>query len=141
MQLENAGGTRGGLGTFALGAVLSGASAWFFVDSVRVVTYGNGWISRGFGGGTGSAGIVFLPIFIGCVALFYDASKTWAWALFGIGGAIIVVEILSKLNFWFNLKLSHFMIMLISFAAGIGLMLRALREMPPEPSTEQLDRS
>ena len=139
MQIENAGGTPGGLGTFAMGAVLSAASAWFFVDSVRVTSYGSGWISGGFGGGTGSAGIVFLPIFIGCIALFYDASKSWAWGLFGIGGAIIAIEILSKLNFWFNLKLSHFMIMLISFAAGIGLMLRALRAMP-EPSGDELDR-
>ncbi len=139
MQLDNPGGTKGGLGTFALGGVLSLASAWFFVDSVRVTTYGSGWVSRGFGGGTGSAGIVFLPIFIGCIALFYDASKSWGWVLFGIGAAVIAVEILSKLNFWFNLKLSHFMIMLITFAAGIGLMLRALREMPA-PSKDALDR-
>jgi len=57
MQLENAGGTPGGLSVFVGGAPLSAVSAWFFLD----------------------------------------------------------------------LDLSHFM---ISFAAGLGLMLRALRSMP-----------
>ncbi len=54
--------------------------------------------------------------------------------LLAVGGAIVVVKILSKLSFWFNLKLSHFMIMLITFAAGIGLMLRSLREIPNPPT-------
>ncbi len=135
MQLENAGGTPGGLNLFVGGAALSAVSAWFFVDSVRVTTYGNGWVSRGLGGigGTGSMGVIFLPFFIGVVGLFYDASKRWGWALMGVGLAVIVIEILSRLRFFLDLKLSHFMIMLISFAAGLGLMLRALRAMPADP--------
>lgn len=133
MQLENAGGTPGGLNVFVGGAALSAVSAWFFVDSVRVTTYGNGWVSRGFGG-SGSMGVIFLPFFIGVVALFYNASKKWPWAVMSIGVAVIVIEILSRLRFFLDLKLSHFMIMLISFAAGLGLMLRALRSMPADPS-------
>jgi len=135
MQLENAGGTPGGLSVFVGGAALSAVSAWFFVDSVRVTTYGSGLISRVGGiGGTGSMGVIFLPFFIGVVALFYDASKRWPWALMSVGVAVIVIEILSRLRFFLDLKLSHFMIMLISFAAGLGLMLRALRSMPAESS-------
>lgn len=135
MQLENAGGTPGGLNLFVGGAALSAVSAWFFVDSVRVTTYGTGLISRVGGiGGTGSMGVIFLPFFIGVVALFYDASKKWPWALMSVGVAVIVIEILSRLRFFLDLKLSHFMIMLISFAAGLGLMLRALRSMPAESS-------
>ncbi len=136
MQLENAGGTPGGLNVFVGGAALSAVAAWFFVDSVRVTTYGNGWVSRGLGGigGTGSMGVIFLPFFIGVVALFYDASKKWPWTVMSIGVAVIVIEILSRLRFFLDLKLSHFMIMLISFAAGLGLMLRAFRSMPPDPS-------
>lgn len=135
MQLENAGGTPGGLNVFIGGAALSAVSAWFFVDSVRVTTYGSGLVSRIGGiGGTGSMGIIFLPFFVGVVALFYDASKKWPWVLMSVGVAVIVVEILSRLRFFLDLKLSHFMIMLISFAAGLGLMLRALRSMPEETS-------
>lgn len=135
MQLENAGGTKGGLSLFAVGAVLSLVSAWFFVDSVRVTTYGAGWISGRFGaGGTGSMGVIFLPLFVAVVALFYDATKNWAWGLMFLGVALIAIEILSRLNFWFDLKLSHFLIMLVGMAAGIGLMIRSFREMPAPPS-------
>ena len=136
MQMDNVGGTKGGLGTFALGGVLALAAAWFFIDSVRVTSYGRGIVSGAFGGGTGSAGIVFFPIFVAIVALFYDATKRWAWGLLALGGAIVVVEILSKLSFWFNLKLSHFMIMLITFAAGLGLMLKSLKEIPTPPDSD-----
>lgn len=130
------GGTNGGLLTFTGGAALSAVSAWFFIDSVRVTSRGYGWISSAMGGNTGSAGIVFLPIFVAIVALFIDASKRWAWALFGIGVGIIAIEILSRLSFWFDLKLSHFMIMLTGFAAGLGMVIRSLRASPPETPPE-----
>ncbi len=107
---------------------------YFFVDSVRVTTFGRGVVSGGFGGwgGTGSTAVVFLPLFVAVVALFYDASKTWAWALFGVGIFILFAEILSRLEFFINLKLSHLLIMLVSFAAGLGLILRSLKAQPAE---------
>ncbi len=119
---------------FLSGAALSLVSVYFFVDSVRVTTFGRGVVSRGFGGwgGTGSTAIVFLPLFIAVVALFYDASKKWPWALFGLGIFILMAEILSRLEFFINLKLSHLLIMLVSFAAGIGLILRSLKSQPPQ---------
>lgn len=126
------GGTDGGFGTFLGGAALSAVSAWFFVDSVRVSSRGFGWISSAFGGSTGSAGIVFLPLFVAIVGLFVDARKKWAWALFVVGVALLAVEILSRITFWFDLKLSHFLIMLGGFAAGLGMIIRSLRAMPPE---------
>jgi len=132
MQLDRPGGTPGGIGLFLMGAGLALISAWFFVDSVRVVSGGFGWISRGAGLGadTGSIGILFLPFVIAVGALFYDASKAWAWGLFGISLLIIVVEVLSRMRFFVDLKLSHLLLMLGSFAAGCGLMLRSLRELP-----------
>ncbi len=126
------GGTRGGFGTFLAGAALAAVSAWFFVDSVRVTSRGYGWISGALGGNTGSAGIVFLPLFVAVVWLFVDAKRPWPWALFAIGVAILGIEILSRLEFWFSLKLSHFLIMLFGFAAGLGMIIRSLRAMPPE---------
>ena len=126
------GGTNGGIGPFLGGSALAAVSAWFFVDSVRVTSRGFGWISGALGGSTGSAGIIFLPLFIAIVALFVDASKAWAWALFAIGVVILAIEILSRLSFWFDLRLSHFLIMLIGFAAGLGLIIRSFRSDPPE---------
>lgn len=125
-ELNNPGGSPGGLGSFVAGCALALVSAYFFVDSVRVTSFGGGWISRMAGGSTG---IVFLPLLVGVVWLFYDARKIGAWIVFGAGIVILFVEILSRLDFFFNLKLSHLLIMLISFGAGIGLILRSLRSL------------
>lgn len=122
--MQNVGGTPGGLGTFLAGSALAAVSAWFFVDSVRVTSFGGGYMS-GFVGG--STGVVFLPLVVGVIGLFYNARKVWPWAVSIIGVAILAIEILSSLRFFFNLKLSHFLIMLVSFAAGIGLILRSLQ--------------
>lgn len=130
MDLEKPGGTSGGLGIFAAGTALALAGTWFFVDAVRVTSYGSGWVSRGLGGSSG-AGVIFLPLFVAVVALFIDSKKSWPWALGVFGIAIIVIEVLSQLRFFFDQKLSHFLIMLVTVAAGVGLIVRSLKEMPP----------
>lgn len=123
-NFNNVGGTSGGLGTFLAGSALAIVSAWFFVDAVRVTSFGNGWVS-GYAGGSG--GVVFLPLLVGVIGLFYNAKKIWPWLVSGLGVMIIAVEVLSSLRFFFNLKLSTLLIMLVSFAAGIGLILRSLK--------------
>lgn len=125
-ELSKPGGSPGGLVSFVAGCALAAVSAWFFVDSVRVTSYGGGWVSRFAGGNNG---VVFLPLLIGVVWLFYDARKLGAWIVFLAGVAVILIEILSRLDFFFNLKLSHLLIMLISFGAGLGLILRSLRSL------------
>ena len=77
-------------------------------------------------------GVIFVPLLVAIGALFYNAKAPWAWALLFIGLAIILIEILSQLRFFFDLKLSHFLLMLGGFAAGIGLTLRSLRADPPD---------
>lgn len=129
--MHEPGGTPGGLQKFGLGLVLSAVSLYFFFDSVNVATRGAGWISGLVGGGSGgttSMGIVFVPFFIGIVALFYNSKQSWAWAVTWIGIAILVIEMLSRIRFLMNIKTSHLMIMLVTFAAGAGLMLRSYRD-------------
>jgi len=138
------GGTRGGIGLFMGGMGLTALSAWFFMDSVRVRGYGDGLISGGFGGfgGTGSMGVLFVPFLIGIGGLFYDGKAKWAWGVTFLGIAVIVIEILSKLRFFYDLKLSHMLLMLGGFAAGIGMTLRSLKPTPqfePAPHLRDLE--
>lgn len=136
--MKGSGGTEGGFFLFGIGFVLSAAAAWFLLDSV-IATTGHGLFSgfirgrQGVGAGrsfgqTTSMGVIFLPFMIGVIALFYDASKKWAWWLLYLGVAIVAVEILSHLRFQMSVKTSHLMLMLGMFAAGIGLMLRSYRD-------------
>ncbi|MDZ4851888.1 MAG: hypothetical protein SGI77_21575 [Pirellulaceae bacterium] len=138
--MRGSGGTDGGIGLFSIGFVLSAVSLYFFFDSVHVTAGGFGaltsMIHRGMGQGaygTASMGIVFVPFFLGVLALFYDARPTWAWYLMWAGLGILVIEILSGLRFFFDLRASHLLILLGIFAAGAGMMLRSYRsiDIPP----------
>jgi hypothetical protein len=133
---RGAGGTPGGTWLFFVGLVLAAAGVWFFLSNVHVVTSPIGMVSglfnRGvFGDGQPamSTGIVFAPIFVGLVLLFYDARLKWGWALFYVGLAIIVIEILSRIQFLMNMRTSNLLLMLGMVAAGIGMMLRSFRDM------------
>lgn len=142
--VRGAGGTPGGTWLFFFGLVLAAAGVWFFLSNVQVVTSPIGMVSglfnRGvFGNGQPamSTGVVFAPIFIGLVMLFYDARLKWGWALFYVGLAIIVIEILSRIQFLMSVRTSNLLLMLGMIAAGIGMMLRSFRDvsaLPPPPA-------
>ena len=133
--MKGSGGTEGGLGQFAIGFALAMLAVYLFFDSVRVSS-GVGLISGGMFGGRGgggfwettSMGIVFMPFFLGVLALFYDAKQKWAWWLMWLGGAVIAIEITSRMRFRFDIKTTHFLGMLTLFAAGAALMMRSYRE-------------
>ena len=135
--VRGAGGTPGGTWIFFLGLVLAASGLWFFLSNVHVMTEPFGMVSgvfgRGFGPGAAamSTGIVFAPIFIGLVLLFYDAKLKWGWALFYVGLALILIEILSRIRFQMGMPVSNLLLMLGMIAAGIGMMLRSFRDLSP----------
>ena len=143
------GGSPGGAGQFLMGFGLSMVALWFFFDSVQVVSGHHGLISGMVGGRGGmgnwettSMGVIFVPFFIGTVALFYDASQKWAWGLLSIGIFVIVVEVLSRLRPQFNMGMSQLILMMVMFAAGAGMMLRSYRTIQIEeaPSESPADK-
>jgi hypothetical protein len=131
---QGAGGTPGGTGMFFVGLILAAVGLYLFLDSVQVITGHMGWMSGGFNRMTGgnypttSTGILFVPIFLGLVLLFYNSRLMSGWVLFYLGLAVLVIEILSRVEFMMTTKTSHLLLMLGMIAAGIGLMLRSFRE-------------
>lgn len=125
------GGTEGGAGSFLGGAglVLLGVGLYLLLDSVKVVSGGFGWFSgmghRGGMGETTSMGIIFVPFLIGVATLFFDASKKWAWWLSGLGLAIIIIEIFSRIRFVMAVKTTHLLLILIMIAAGAGFLFKS----------------
>ena len=135
---RGAGGTPGGTWLFFWGLALAAAGLWAFLGSVQVVTSPCGMVSGvlshgmfGGGGASLSTGMVFAPIFIGLVLLFYDARWKAGWALFYVGLALIVIEVMSRIQFLMNVRSSHLLLMLGMVAAGIGMMLRSFRDAGP----------
>lgn len=118
---------------FGLGLILAALGVFLFLDSVDVTAGGqgvvSGWISGGNGGWhTTSKGVVFMPLLLGVVLLFYNVQWKTGWGLLWVGLAIIMLEILSRIRFQFVMKTSHLVLILGMIAAGVGLMLRGLRE-------------
>lgn len=112
------------------GLILLGLGMYLFLDSVRVHSGQYGWMSGMIGRGrqgmeTTSMGIVFVPFLIGVGVLFFDASKKWAWWVSGLGLAVIVIEILSRIRFVLEMKTTHLLLILCMMAAGAGMALRA----------------
>jgi hypothetical protein len=133
--MRGSGGTEGGTGKFLIGFGLSALALYLFFDSVRVSTADlgvfSGFARRHAGGGmleTTSMGLLFVPFFLGVLALFYDARLKWAWALMWVGLAILVIEILSRVRFVMNMKTTHLLLMMVLFAAGAALMIRSYRD-------------
>jgi len=125
------GGKEGGEGLFLGGLALMIAGLYFFLDSVRVSSGQFGAISGMIGRGrqgfeTTSMGIVFVPFLVGVGVLFYDVSKRWAWWLSGLGLAVIVIEMMSRIRFVMEIKTSTLLLMFCLIAAGAGLVARAL---------------
>lgn len=127
------GGKDGGEVSYFVGIVLILLGGYLFFDSVRVNSGGAGWISGGIARGRGgmmettSMGIIFVPLVAGIVALTYDASKKWPWALSGVGIVLIAIEILSRIRFVMNTKVTHLILMFAMIAVGAGLIARAVR--------------
>jgi NhaP-type Na+/H+ and K+/H+ antiporter len=65
------------------------------------------------------------------VLLFYDAKLKWGWALFYVGLALIMIEILSRIRFQMGMPVSNLLLMLGMIAAGIGMMLRSFKDLAP----------
>jgi hypothetical protein len=133
--MRGSGGTEGGTGKFLIGFGLSALALYLFFDSVRVSTAELGLFSglarRHAGGGlleTTSMGLLFVPFFLGVLALFYDARLRWAWALMWLGLAVLVIEILSRIRFVMSMKTTHLLLMMVLFAAGAALMIRSYRD-------------
>jgi hypothetical protein len=135
--MRGSGGTEGGLGKFAIGFCLSALATYLFFDSVKVTTAGHGLITGLFGYGHGgywettSMGIIFVPFFLGVIVLFYDARLWWGWVLTYLGIGVLAIEILSRIQFLFQMKTTHLLGMIVLFAAGVGLMLRSYRDDRP----------
>jgi hypothetical protein len=123
MSFRNIGGTSGGLAPFLCGFVLAVAGAYLLLQRVTVASSG-GWYFYGYN----AFGLSLVPFFAGVGVLAYSGKNLLGWLLMVAGFTIILAGVLMNLQIWFSpTSLFDTLLILLMLAAGLGLMLRALR--------------
>ncbi len=120
--MMGAGGTPGGLPQFFLGLGLAVVGAYLLTQQVTVQT---GYWTLG---GYNAFGLSLIPFILGIGLLFFDSKSTWGFFLLFGGVLIIAAGILLNLTIYFQpTSLFNTLMMLGMTAAGVGLVLRALK--------------
>ena len=121
-KFKGAGGSPGGVGMFVFGLALAIAGGYLIMNQVQVTSaYWHWW-------GTNTFGITLIPLVIGIGLLFFNGKSIIGWVLAGAGAVIIFVGILANLEIYFRqTSLFNVIVMLTLFAAGLGLMARAVK--------------
>ena len=121
-KFKGAGGSPGGVGMFVFGLALAIAGGYLIMNQVQVTSaYWHWW-------GTNTFGITLIPLVIGIGLLFFNGRSIIGWVLAGAGAVIIFVGILANLEIYFRqTSLFNVIVMLTLFAAGLGLMARAVK--------------
>lgn len=121
-SFQGPGGTPGGVGMFIFGLVLAIAGGYLIMNQVQVTSgYWHWW-------GPNTFGLTLIPLVIGIGLLFFNGRSIAGWVLSGGGAVIIFVGILANLQIFFTpTSLFNVILMLVMFAAGLGLMARAVK--------------
>ena len=121
-KFNGAGGTPGGVVEFFIGLAMAVAGAYMLISRVTVTS--SFWDF----GGYNSFGLSLLPLIIGIGIVFFNGKSIIGWALVFIGAVIIFSGIIMNLQIYFQpTSLFNTIIMLILFAGGIGLIVKAIR--------------
>jgi uncharacterized protein len=107
---------------FVFGLALTIAGGFLIMKQVQVTSgYWRWW-------GTNTFGLTLFPLVIGIGLLFFNGKSIAGWVLAGAGALIIFVGILANLEIYFlQTSLFNVILMLTMFAAGLGLMARAVK--------------
>lgn len=123
--MQGAGGTRGGIGIFLLGAAMVVVGGYLLLT--RVVVSSGYWQWSG----TNLFGLSLLPLLAGIGVLFFNGRSLPGWLLLGAGALILLAGIIANMHIYFApTSLFDTLMILGLLAGGIGLVARSLRAFP-----------
>ncbi len=121
-SLRDAGGTSGGLGMFAIGAIMAVGGGYLLLNQVTVTSHY--WRLFGYD----MFGLSLVPLLFGIGLLFYNGRGILGWLLVLGGLAIIVAGVLANMTIFFRpTSLYNTLIIFVLLVGGLGLVARALR--------------
>jgi hypothetical protein len=122
MSVTGAGGTPGGVPQFFVGLGLAAVGAYLLTQQVTVQS---GYWTLG---GYNAFGLSLIPFILGIGILFFDSNSKAGFILLFLGILVIAAGILMNLTIYFQpTSLFNTLIMIGMTAAGVGLVLRALK--------------
>lgn len=138
MDMNNVGGTPGGMRTFLLGLIMVCVGGYLLMNQVSV--HGGYW-GFNFGGGYGRTfGITLLPLLFGIGILFFDGRSFVGRFLTGAGALFIIAGIIANLDINFRqTSLFNTLVMLILLVGGIGLVIRSVMPMERKSGRDRDD--
>lgn len=131
MKIQDAGGTKGGAGSFFGGIGLMALGLYLLLRNIFVTSgfhLGMGLFPAYAGGPAIPAGIFLVVALVGFVILFVNGRSIWGWVLLGGSVGAIVFGIIASLHFVLrSMTLLEMLFILMVLGAGIGMFLRSLR--------------
>jgi hypothetical protein len=128
MDMNNVGGTPGGMRAFLLGVIMIVVGGYLLMNQVSV--HGGYWYFGWAGGYGRSFGVSLLPLLFGIGILFFDGRSFAGRFLTGIGALFILAGIIANLDINFRqTSLFNTLVMLILLVGGTGLVVRAVLPM------------
>jgi hypothetical protein len=121
-SFNDAGGTPGGLGHFALGFVMACIGGYLLVNQVTVM--GSYWNFHG----ENAFGITLLPMLFGIGLLFWRGRSITGWVLTIAGALFIFAGIIANLHIFFRpMSLFNTIVMLVLLVGGLGFIARGIQ--------------
>ncbi|MBA3452579.1 MAG: hypothetical protein H0T42_05710 [Deltaproteobacteria bacterium] len=134
MDIQNVGGSPGGMKTFLLGIIMLVVGGYLLFHQVDI--HGGYWRFNSLGGAGSSFGITLIPLLFGIGILFVNGQSMVGRLLTGAGALVIIVGIIVNLDMHFRrTSLWNTLTMLILIVGGIGLIVRAV--LPMDPNKQQ----
>jgi len=123
--MSDVGGTRGGLGQFVVGLIMSCVGSYLLSNQVKVV--GGYW---SFWGGN-SFGITLIPMLFGVGILFFKGKSVIGWFLTIVGALFILAGVIANMHIYIqSTSLFNMLVMLILLVGGVALIARSVQEHP-----------
>ncbi len=124
-NLNDVGGTPGGLGHFLIGFAMSCLGGYLLSNQVMVgSSYWNFY-------GTSTFGITLIPMLAGVGLLFWNCRSVIGWMLTIAGALFILGGVLANMHIYFRpTSLFNTVVMLVLLVGGLGLIARAMQAHP-----------
>ena len=140
MDMQNVGGTPGGMKAFLLGLIMIVVGGYLLMNQVDV--HGGYWRFNFMGSYGQSFGITLIPLLFGIGILFFDGKSFAGRFLTGAGSLIILTGIIANLDINFKrTSLFNTLVMLILLVGGIGLVIRSVMPVEAKKKDEKSENA